>query len=87
MSNIPSKDQILQWITDNPGRRSKRDIRSKCCVACPGNDGKNYNDDRDYIAGENILNLFMFAYVHHERPHLEETPRRPLMFQFPSKRK
>ncbi|WP_044006218.1 ribonuclease R [Jannaschia sp. CCS1] len=26
MSNIPSKEQILQWITDNPGKRSKRDI-------------------------------------------------------------
>lgn len=26
MSNIPSKGQILQWITDNPGKRSKRDI-------------------------------------------------------------
>ncbi|WP_224816787.1 ribonuclease R [Hasllibacter sp. MH4015] len=26
MSNIPSKDEILQWITDNPGQRSKRDI-------------------------------------------------------------
>ncbi|MBY4894414.1 ribonuclease R [Rhodobacteraceae bacterium N5(2021)] len=26
MSNIPSKEQILQWITDNPARRSKRDI-------------------------------------------------------------
>lgn len=26
MSNMPSKDQILKWITDNPGKRSKRDI-------------------------------------------------------------
>ncbi|MEC7792921.1 MAG: ribonuclease R [Pseudomonadota bacterium] len=26
MSNIPSKDQILQWIADNPGLTAKRDI-------------------------------------------------------------
>lgn len=26
MSNIPSKEQILAWINDNPGQRSKRDI-------------------------------------------------------------
>ncbi len=26
MTNIPSKEQILAWITDNPGKRSKRDI-------------------------------------------------------------
>ncbi|GAB5447049.1 ribonuclease R [Gymnodinialimonas sp.] len=26
MSSIPSKEQILAWINDNPGRRSKRDI-------------------------------------------------------------
>lgn len=26
MSNLPSKEQILTWINDNPGQRSKRDI-------------------------------------------------------------
>ncbi len=26
MSQIPSKEQIRQWITDNPGLSSKRDI-------------------------------------------------------------
>jgi len=26
MSQIPSRDQILQWITDNPTQTAKRDI-------------------------------------------------------------
>ena len=26
MSNLPSKDDLLAWINDNPGKRSKRDI-------------------------------------------------------------
>lgn len=26
MSNIPSKEQILQWINDNPSKQSKRDV-------------------------------------------------------------
>ena len=26
MENLPSKDQILQWIADNPGKTAKRDI-------------------------------------------------------------
>ena len=26
MSHIPSKDEILKWIADNPGLSAKRDI-------------------------------------------------------------
>jgi len=78
----------LRYSHEVDRRRSKRDIRSKCCQKCPGNDGKDYHDDRDYMAGENILNLFLYAYVlHGDDAHSRDTPKRPLAFQFPSKRR